>query len=470
MKKPIKKREFANLECIMNPKSVAIIGASDNPDKVGHIIVQNYIDSGYSGKIFPVNINSTGKIMGFKSYKSVLEIHANIDLVVIAVPAQIVPKVMDECGKAGAKSAVVVSGGFAEVGEIKLQDELEKTALKYSMPVIGPNCLGVMDPRSRNDTLFLPSFKIDRPKIGGVSFASQSGAVGSSVLDMINNEGFGLARFISYGNAVVVDEVDILNYLMHDKETKVIVFYLEGVKRGKEFIVIAKRTTRIKPIVVIKGGNTEAGAQAAHSHTAALAGSHEAYEAVFRQFGFSIAKDIKDLLNFSKIFDTQPLATGNRIAVITNGGGTGVLATDALYQNGLVMSTLSKESEASLRKSMPPIVNIRLPLDMAGDADDKRFSAALEAIESDPNVDAIMAITLFQTPGADSRVAATMIHYATQTSKPLVVVSMGGSYTQAHRQMMESAGVPVYDSPGDAARSLAALINYSKYKKESNGR
>jgi acetyl coenzyme A synthetase (ADP forming)-like protein len=470
MKKTNQKTKYADLSSIMNPKSVAIIGASDNPDKVGRIIMQNYIDSGYSGRLFPININTTGKIMGFKAYKSVLEAKAKIDLAVIAVPAQAVPQVMEECGKAGIKGAVVVSGGFAEVGEIKLQDELEKTARKYSMPVIGPNCLGIMDPRSRNDTLFLPTFKIDRPKIGGVSFASQSGAVGSTVLDMINSEGFGLARFISYGNATVVDEVDILNYLMHDKETKVIVFYIEGVKRGKEFIEIAKKTTMIKPIVVIKGGITEAGVQAAHSHTAALAGSYEAYEAVFRQFGFSIAKDINDLLNFSKIFDTQPLATGNRIAVITNGGGTGVLATDALYQNDLVMATLSKDSIASLRKSMPPIVNIRLPLDMAGDADDKRFSDALEAIENDSNVDAIMAITLFQTPGADSRVAATMIHYATQMKKPLVVVSMGGSYTQAHKEMMESAGVPVYASPGDAARSLAALINYSKYKSESNGR
>jgi acetate---CoA ligase (ADP-forming) len=459
------KIKYANLEPIMYAKSVAIIGASENPEKVGHVILQNYIDSGYDGKIFPININSTGKIMGIKSFKSILDVKQKIDCAVIAVPAAIVPQVMEECGKAGVKGAVVVSGGFAEVGETKLQDDLTRTANKYSIPVIGPNCLGVMDPRSRVDTLFLPTFKIDRPKIGGVSFASQSGAVGSSILDMINNEGFGLARFISYGNACVVDEADILNYLMNDKDTKVIVFYIEGVKRGKEFVETAKIATKIKPVVIIKGGVTEAGSLAAHSHTASLAGSHEAYEAVFRQFGFSVATDIRDLLNFAKIFDTQPLSTGNRIAVITNGGGTGVLATDALYQNNLVMAKLSKESETALKKSMPPIVNIRLPLDMAGDADDRRFSAALEAIENDPNVDAIMAITLFQTPGADSRVAATMINYATNMKKPMVVVSMGGSYTKAHKEMMESAGVPVYDSPGDAARSLSALISYSKYKK-----
>ncbi|MGD0729526.1 MAG: CoA-binding protein [Candidatus Micrarchaeaceae archaeon] len=465
MAKKITKIKYANLESIIHPKSVAIIGASENPEKVGHVILQNYVDSGYEGKIYPININSTGKIMNFKSYKSILDVKKPIDMAVIAVPAQIVPPVLEECGKAHVKGVVVVSGGFAEVGQVKLEEDLVRIAKKYSIPVIGPNCLGVMDSRSRNDTLFLPTFKLDKPKIGGVSFAAQSGAVGSAILDLINNEGFGLSRFISYGNASVVDEVDILNYLANDKETKVTVFYIEGVKRGKDFVETAKRVMKKKPVVIIKGGVTEAGAQAAHSHTAALAGSHEAYEAVFRQFGFTIATDIKDLLNFAKILDTQPLTTGNRIAVITNGGGAGVLATDALYQNDLVMATLSKESESTLRKAMPPIVNIRLPLDMAGDADDKRFSAAMDAIEKDPNVDAILAIVLFQTPGADSRVAATMVHYASNTTKPLVVVSIGGSYTRMHKEMMESAGVPVYDSPTDAAKSLSALIKYSRYKK-----
>ena len=457
--------KYANLDSMMSPKSVAIVGASDNPEKVGHVIMQNHIDSGYPGKIYPININSTGTIMGRKAYKSLLDVKEEIDLAIIAVPAAVVPSVLVDCGKAHVKGAVVVSGGFAEVGEAKLQDELISVAKKYKIPVIGPNCLGVMDPRSRVDTLFLPSFKIDKPKPGGVSFAAQSGAVASSVFDMISNEGFGLARFFSYGNAAVVDESDILNYLMNDKETKVIVLYIEGAKRGADFIEVARKVTKIKPVVVIKGGVTEAGAAAAHSHTAALAGSHEAYEAVFRQFGFTIATDITELLDFAKVLDKQPHVTGNRIAIITNGGGTGVLATDALYENNLVCAKLSKESERQLRKAMPPIVNVRLPLDMAGDADDKRFGDALRTVEADPNVDAIMAIALFQTPGADSKVANMMINYSTNRTKPLVVVSMGGSYTRKQKAIMEAGGVPVYDSPTVAAKSLAALINYSRYKK-----
>jgi acetyl coenzyme A synthetase (ADP forming)-like protein len=460
----VMKRDYADLRYIMNPRSVAIIGASPNPDKVGHVILQNYFDVGYSGKLFPVNNAYEGKILGLQTYKSVLDIKRSIDLAIIAIPAEHVSEVLEECGRAHVKGVIIISSGFAEVGEVKRQEEITRIADKYGMPVIGPNCLGVMDMRSRIDTMYLPTFKLDKPKIGSVSFASQSGAVGSLILDIISHEGFGLSKFISYGNAADVDETDILNYLAHDKDTKIIIFYLEGAKRGKEFIEVAKKATRIKPVIIIKGGRTEQGASAAHSHTAALAGSAEAYEAVFRQFGFVIANDLDELIAYAKIFDTQPLTTGNRIGMITNGGGMGVLATDALYKNGLRLAELSEESKKTLRKSMPPIVNIRLPLDIGGDADDKRFAAALDAVSNDPNVDALMVITLFQTPGADSRVASMLIHRSMEAKKPIIVVSPGGSYAQVHNDMMESSGVPVYDSEDLAAKSLRALIGYSKYR------
>ncbi|HUC38732.1 MAG TPA: CoA-binding protein [Candidatus Acidoferrum sp.] len=455
----------ANIEPIISPKSVAVIGASDNPTKVGHAIMQNYIDVDFQGKIYPINISAQEKIMGRKAYKSVAEVKEPIDLAVICVPAEFVPQVILECGKAKVKGVVVVSSGFAEVGNQKLQDKLEEAAKRYKLPVIGPNCLGIMDPRSKNDTLFLPTYKIERPKIGGVSFVSQSGSVGSSILDLISAEGFGLARFISYGNAAVVDEVDILNYLSHDKETRVVVFYIEGVKRGKEFAELAKKATMLKPVVILKGGTTPSGATAAHSHTASLAGSTEAYKALFRQFGFITAETLEDLLYFAKIFDTQPLTTGNRIGIITNGGGHGVLATDALYNSGLAIPELGKETQKYLRKVMPPIVNVRLPLDIGGDAGADRFSAALEALNNDSNVDAIMAITLFQTPGADEKVAETIINQGIKRTKPLVVVSTGSSYTLSHTKLIESSGVPVYESPDIAARALSALIGYSKYRK-----
>lgn len=455
---------YESFKFMMEPRSVAVIGASDNPRKVGHIILRNFIDMGYTGKLYPVNINSTGRIAGMKSYRSVRDVREGIDFAVVAIPAEAVPGVLDECGRAGVKTVVVVSGGFAEVGETKLQDELTAKAKKYGFALLGPNCLGVVDMRTRINTMFLPMYKLDSPKLGGVSFASQSGAVGSTVLDMVANEGFGMAKFISYGNAADLDEVDILEYLMRDEDTHVIIFYLEGVKRGREFLEAARRATKIKPVVVIKGGMTAEGAGAVRSHTASLAGSYEAYEAAFKQSGIIQAESLDDLLNFAKIFETEPLAGGGSVAVITNGGGTGVLATDAIYNNGLRMAELGDAAKAALRKSMPPIVNIRLPLDMAGDADDKRFEAALNAVGGDSNVDMIMAIALFQTPGADSSVVASLINYKGNTGKPLVVVSSGGTYTQAHRRMMESANLPVYSSPEQAARAMAALFKYSSRK------
>jgi acetyl coenzyme A synthetase (ADP forming)-like protein len=463
-KNPKTKIEYADLDPIFTPKSVAVVGATDKPGKVGHAIMLNYIDAGFSGALYPVNINGESFIIGHKAYKSVLDIGEDIDLAVISVPAKYVGGVMEECGRAGVGGVVVVSSGFAEVGQTKLQDELAAVSKKYKMPMVGPNCLGVMDVRGRNDTLFLPTFKIDRPKVGGVSFASQSGSIGASTLDLMSSAGFGLSRFISYGNAAVVDEVDILNYLAHDRHTQVIVFYLEGVKRGKAFIETAKVATKLKPVVIIKSGSTNAGAGAAQSHTASLAGSYEAYRAVFRQYGFTEAEDADDLLHFAKIFDTQPLTSGKRIAVITNGGGHGVLATDAIYKNGLALPRLDKRTEDALRRVMPATVNVRMPLDIGGDADDKRFADALRAVSNDPNVDALMVIALFQTPGADDRVSESIINYAAKRQKPMVVVSSGGAYTKSHVAVMENSGVPVYESTTAAARSLAALIGYAAYR------
>jgi len=208
--------------------------------------------------------------------------------------------VLEECGKAKVKTAVVISGGFAEVGNVELQNKIVEIAKKYNIAMLGPNCLGIMDPLSKVDTLFLPTYKLSRPRVGGVSFVTQSGAVGSTILDLIAKEGFGLSKFISYGNAAYVDEVDLLEYLLHDKQTEVIVMYIEGVKRGKELIEIAKKVTKVKPVIVIKAGITEEGAKAAHSHTASLAGNNEAYDALFKQFGFVKAKDLSELLNFDK--------------------------------------------------------------------------------------------------------------------------------------------------------------------------
>lgn len=454
-----------DLKPMMKPSSVAIIGASRDPDKVGHVILQNYINAGYSGKLYAVNRNTTDYIMGVKTFKSVLDIKEPIDLAVVSIPADFVPQALEECGKAKVKTTIVVSGGFAEIGKQDLQDKLAAIAEKYNMPTLGPNCLGIMDPRSRSDTLFLPTYKLSRPQVGGVSFVCQSGAVGSTVLDLISGEGFGLSKFISYGNAANVDEVDILNYLMEDDETKVIIMYIEGIKRGKEFIEIAKKITQKKPVIVLKAGRTAAGQAAAHSHTAALAGNYEAHEAVFRQYGFTIAEDLSELLYYAKIMSSEVFPKGGRIAIVTNGGGAGVLCTDAIGgTTNLSLADFSEKTKTALRKVMPPLVNIRNPLDLAGDAEEVRYGNALTMAGADENVDMLLVIALFQTPGADSRVAAKLISFKDKIDKPLIVLSIGADYTRMHKIMMESAGLPVYDSPISAVRSLSELLKYANYR------
>ena len=453
-----------NLTPMLKPRSVAIIGASRDPSKVGHVILQNYINSGYDGKIYPVN-KSGDDILGLKTYKSISAIGSKVDLAVIAIPAQFVPEVLDECGRAGARTAVVVSGGFAEVGNVDLQRRLTAVAEKYDMPTLGPNCLGVMDPRSRSDTLFLPTYKLSKPQIGGVSFVAQSGAVGSTILDLIVGEGFGLSKFFSYGNAAHVDEVDILDYLVRDDETKVIVMYIEGVNRGRDFFRIAKEAGRKKPVVVLKAGRTAAGQAAAHSHTASLAGDYETHEALFRQAGFTIAHDIRELLYYAKIFASEPEPSGPNVAILTNGGGAGVLTTDAIAAtSGLKLASFSRQTLDSLKKTMPPLVNLRNPLDVAGDADDKRYGDALDALSKDPAIDMVIVITLFQTPGADSRVASKLIEFKEKSDKPLINISIGSEYTEMHKIMMESAGLPVYDSPAAAAESLSALLKFYQFR------
>lgn len=453
-----------DLAPLLKPRSVAIVGASRTPGKVGHVILQNYLNEGYPGKLYPVNKNAD-EVLGIKAYNRVTDIKEKLDLVVIAVPAEAVPQVLEDCGKAKARSAIVVSGGFAEIGNVKLQDEITAIAKKYGIAMIGPNCLGVIDPRSRVNTLFLPTYKLSKSQIGGVSFVSQSGAVGSVVLDMIAGEGFGLSKFISYGNAADLDEVDILEYLMNDPETKVIVVYLEGIKRGKEFLKLARKITRVKPVIMLKAGRTEAGATAAHSHTAALAGSYEAHEALFRQFGFTIANDLSELLFYAKILDSEAAPKGNRIAIVTNGGGAGVLTTDAIASSRYMkLAEFSEPTKTALRKSMPPLVNIRNPLDLAGDADDKRYGDALRLLISDPQIDMIIVIILFQTPGADSRLASEVVGLKENTEKPMVALSIGTQYTEMHKIMMERSGLPVYDSPRSATLALEALFRYYQYK------
>lgn len=454
-----------NLAKVFNPSSIAVIGASREPNKIGHVIVKNFVDGGFSGKIYPINPNAEA-ILGLRSYRSVLDIKGNVDSAVIAVPAAAVPSVLEECGKKGIGGVVLITGGFSEVGKREEEGRIAAIANRYGIALIGPNCMGVLTPSSRVDSVFLPIYKLGRPRVGNISFISQSGAVGGCIVDLAARAGIGMSKFVSYGNAAVVDECDLLEYLAADKETEIIVVYLEGVRDGRRFLDVARRITKQKPIVVLKAGKSEAGAEAAKSHTGSLAGSAEAYQAAFRQAGVIEAETLEQLFDFAKIFD-QPLPKGKRIGIITNGGGMGVLATDALDEHKLSLAQLSDETKKALRLSLPPYANVRNPLDIIGDADSHRYELALNAFLKDDSVDLIFVIILFQTAAIDSGVVNIAIRASDLRKKPIIAVCTGGEYTDMHKRIMESYGVPTYPSPTSAMRAISRFIFYACHQRKA---
>lgn len=459
-------KKVKNLDAVFNPSSIAVIGASREPNKIGHVIVKNFVDGGFSGKVYPINPNA-GEILGLPAYKSVLDVKEKIDSAVIAVPAAAVAGALQECGRKGIKGVVLITGGFSEVGNREGEQELARIAEKYGIALIGPNCMGVITPASRVDSVFLPIYKLGRPRVGSISFISQSGAVGGCIVDLAARAGIGMSKFVSYGNAAVIDECDLLEYLARDEETRIIVAYLEGVKDGRRFLEVARKITRKKPIVVLKAGRSAAGAEAARSHTGSLAGAAEAYSAAFRQSGIIEAATLEQLFDFAKIFD-QVLPCGNRVGIITNGGGMGVLATDSLDDEKLSLAELSAETQKQMRASLPSYANVRNPLDIIGDADSHRYEIALNAMLKDEGVDVILLIILFQTAAIDSSVVNVAIRASDRRQKPIIAVCTGGEYTDMHKRILESYGLPTYASPSSAMRAIGRFISYACHYSKFN--
>jgi acetate---CoA ligase (ADP-forming) len=449
------------LDKFFSAHSIAIVGVSRDPNKVGHVIFRNFIDGGYKGKIFIVNPNAEN-ILDHHSYKSVSDIPEMVEMAIVAVPAEFVPNVLEQCGRKKIKGIILISAGFKEVGNGKLQKQLENVIKKYKLRVIGPNALGVFDAYSKIDSLFLPRFRMSRPKEGVISFVCQSGAVGSSVVDLATSEGYGFAKFISYGNAVDVDESDLIEYLGNDEKTKVICLYIEAVKDGKRFLEVCEKVSKKKPIIAIKGGVTEAGAKATMSHTGSLAGSAEIYSGVFKQAGIIHAENLEDMFDFAKILEKCIPPKGGKLQIITNGGGYGILAVDAASKNGTQLTELSKETTKLLRKQLPPIINITNPLDLVGDATTGRYRICIDACMKDKNVDIMTIIVLVQTPLIATDIVDVLVEAKDLKKKPIVVVSAGGEYTEVMRKNLEQNGIPTYTYPEDAVRAVQQLVSYYK--------
>jgi acetyl coenzyme A synthetase (ADP forming)-like protein len=452
-----------DLKPFFEPEAVAVVGASREPNKIGYCIFKNFVDN-FKGPVYPVNPNAA-VILKKICYSRVTEIPKPVDLAVIAVPAGMVLKVMEDCVKKKVKAAVIISAGFSEIGKKDLEEKILKIAKKGKIRVIGPNCLGIYDTFSKVDMLFLPSNKIGRPKQGGISFISQSGAVGSVVLDFLASEGLGVSKFISYGNAIDVNEVDLLEYLAEDEPTKVICLYLEGTKDGRRMMEAAKSIVRKKPILVLKAGKTKEGTHAVSSHTGSLAGDDAIYETAFRQSGMIRVHSLTDMFVFADALATQPEAKGPNIQIVTNGGGFGVLATDAVINEGLKLAVMSEKTRKKIKESVPSYAILSNPIDLVGDADMQRYASALEALGNDSNVDAILCITLFQTVSLQPEVTRVVRAFANKRLKPIVACSGGGEYAQKLMKELKDGNVPVFDSPDIAAKALKCLVEYGEIKR-----
>ena len=458
--------DVSQLNKIFYPDSIAVIGGSDQPGTIGNALMQNLLYGGYEGKVYPVNIKRD-VVHGLKCYKSILEIPDQVDLAVIAIPAPAVPKVVEECGKKGVKGAVVISGGFKEIGPEGAERErkLVEAAKKYNMRIIGPNCLGVYNAYNKMDTIFNPSDRQAKPKPGHIAFLSQSGALGAAILDWASYLNIGMSIFVSYGNAADLTEVELMEYLLEDEKTKVIALYVEGISKGRKFIEVARKVVKQKPVVALKSGRSQRGAMAVASHTGSLAGRDEIITAVFKRAGVIRAYTLRELFTKSKVLTFYTSIPGKRIAIVTNGGGAGVLTTDAVEFSKLELAKLREETVSKLREGLPRMASALNPVDILGDAPAERYDFAIRCVLEDPNVDAVVVITLLQSPALDApELVKKLEAIRREHTKPVVVCALGGEYTKRRMIELEKVGVPAFEEPEDAVGALEALYEYAKVK------
>ena len=449
-----------SLDVLFRPESVAVIGASRTPGKVGHDILANLVQDGYTGVIVPVN-PAVDTLLGLPCYPSLTAWGKKIDLAVIVVPRAMAYAAVEESIQAGARAIIVITAGFRESGPegLVLEKKMVELCRRHAVRLLGPNCLGVINTESRLNA----SFAGTMPEPGGISIFSQSGALCTAMLDLAASRHLGLAKLVSIGNKADITEVDLLSYLAHDEQTRVIVGYLEDIVSGNNFIKAAEEASTLKPVIILKSGTTAAGLKAAASHTGVLAGADTAYGAAFKQAGVVRADTFDSLFDYATALSMQPLPKGNRILIITNAGGPGTMAADAVEKAGMEVAELDRNTATALRAQLPQAASVGNPIDVLGDADPKRYMAAIEAAQADPAVDAILVIL---TPQAMTRPAETAIAIAgaLDGSKPVVASFMGGRDVMPGRKELAAAGLPDYESPERAVSALKSMVQYAAWK------
>ena len=451
------------LEAVFKPKSVAIIGASRTPGKVGHTLLKNLLECGYGGRVYPINPHAE-EILGVGCYPSVLRVPGEIDLAVVAVPAPIVLGVAEECGEKGVEALIVISAGFRETGREGAERErrLLEIARRHGMRIQGPNCLGVIDTYTPLNLSFAPAM----PRRGSIAFVSQSGALGTAALDWAMGEGIGFSHFISLGNKADLNEVNFLEALGGDEKVKAIILYVESIEEGERFVGVAREATRRKPIIVLKGGVSKAGSRAAGSHTGALVGSYTAYRAAFEKSGVLSTEGVEELFNYAVTLTEQPLPRGEGVAIVTNAGGPGIVFTDLCEKYGLKLARLSPETHRDLREGLPPAAATGNPIDVLGDARADRYRYALERVLADGRVYAAAVILTPQAMTESLATAEVVVEMRDKfPDKPLLTVFMGGGEVEEASRYLRERGVPCFDFPEKAVRTLSALYAYTRYLK-----
>jgi acetyltransferase len=449
------------LETLLYPQTVAVIGASRNPEKVGYAFMHNLTRGGFRGTIVPINLEAPD-ILGVKCYKSLEDFGGKIDLSIIVVAGKYVKQAVQDSIKAGAKTIVVITAGFKEIGAkgAEAEKELVDLCRASGVRMMGPNCLGVLNTHHQMNATFAPTV----PPPGHISVISQSGALCVAILDWAASQKLGLGKVISFGNKADLNEVDFLQALAEDKETKVVAGYLESIKEGDKFLRVAQEAAAIKPVVILKVGITQAGAKAASSHTGSLAGADIAYGAAFKRAGVIRAENFEALFDYALAFATQPLPAGNRLAIITNAGGPGIMAADAAETLGFKMPAPSPAVVARLKTVLPPTAALGNPIDVIGDAEPERYIKALELLQDDENIDAIVVVATPQNMTRPLELAERLAQTHNHKT-PLLTAFMGGEEVAAGKAKLMEVGIPNYPAPDRAVAALKAMVDYAAWRR-----
>jgi len=459
---------IASLGSVLSPRSVALIGASRDEGSIGQLLLQCIMEAGFTGTLHPINPKADA-VLGLEAYSSVLDVKAEIDLALIAVPAAVVPEVVDECGRKGVRAVIIISDGFKEVGDEGAEREqtVRQIALGYGMRVVGPNCMGVIntDPKVKLNATFARNF----PSAGSIAFLSQSGALGLAMLAYADQLNMGLSAFVSIGNRADISSNDLLEYWEEDKRTRAILLYLESFGNPQKFGRIARRLSARKPIIAIKGGRTPAGSQAAATHTGAMASSASAIDALFLETGIVRVDTLEEAFGVINVLSRQPIPSGNRVAILTNGGGPGIMAADACESHGLALPEFSQEAADQLRSAGRRQISIKNPLDLTASAGVEEFEKSLHILAQDPGNDAVILIFIppvtVDTRRIHKAVEQTLPSFK-KSDKPLIACLVGQPHARAEQK---SKNLPVFVFPEEAVSALEHAVQYGKWLKKPKG-